>query len=76
MDKNNSTGYVDDFGIDIILYDIPVDAISAIYIGSRASSNTRTKIDRAIQKNKINCRVFETKMSESEYRIEFIEINI
>jgi hypothetical protein len=66
---------VDNFGAKIVLYDFNPTSVFKIFIGCKASSNTRDKILNAVKKHSLNCVVYEAKISKSEYKLNFVQIN-
>jgi hypothetical protein len=74
MDKTKSVAK-DEFGADVILYDLPPETISTVYIGCKASDETRKKIYDAVRVQQLSCTLFEAFMSPTEYQIIFRESN-
>jgi len=64
----------DKYGVDIILSALPADAISAIYIGFKATEQTESQIIKAVKDN-LKCPIYKASMSKTEYKIEFVQIN-
>lgn len=58
---------------DIILSYLPRKAIKGVYIGYRAGSDTRSRLFSAIEKNSIDCPVFDASICNEEYRVIFSE---
>jgi len=73
LNKVNAIGK-DEYGMDIILSALPADAISAVYLGYKITKQTERLIIDAVKKN-INCPIYKSSMSRSEYKIEFNKIN-
>jgi hypothetical protein len=65
----------DIFGFRIVLYDFAPESVEKVFIGCKATQDTKNKIFDAIKKNKLNCSVYEAKPSKFEYKLEFKEIN-
>jgi len=64
----------DDYGQDVILSDLPADAIMGVYLGYRASDDTKAKILSAIKSNDIKCTIYNSKISKYNYRVVFNEV--
>lgn len=73
MNNQNSTGALDNFGNDIILHDIPPEAILAVYIGARATKETENRIKKAVIVHNLRCKVLKSRIANHEYRIEFYD---
>lgn len=71
--KEGATGK-DEYGQEVVLSDLPVDAINSVYIGYHASENTKRRIISAIENNCIKCAVFTSSICDEEYRVLFHEI--
>lgn len=74
MDLNSSSKNDPISNDPVVLYDIPPDSITEIYIGARATESTKSIILDAIKLNRINCRIFTTKFSLYEYKIDTSEV--
>ena len=57
----------DESGLPIYLFDIPVDMIKTIYIGSNMIEKDRKEILQFIGKNKLNIQLYKMKISEWNY---------
>jgi hypothetical protein len=68
-------GYVgkDAYNMDIILTVLPKEAIESVYLGYRISEATKSRVLSAIKNNQISCKVYQTRVSISEYKIELDE---
>ena len=73
INKKNSISK-DVYGMDIILSNLPKDAIKAVFVGYNSTEETKKKIFAAIKQHDIMCSVFQTRVSLNEYKIEFDEI--
>ena len=73
-DKSRAIGK-DDYDLDIILTDLPKEAISAIYLGYNSSKKTEKRVVEASKNNHMSKPIFRASMSKSEYKIEFEPIN-
>jgi hypothetical protein len=62
----------DDYGQDIILSNIPSDMIKGVYIGYRADKDIKNKISSSVKKHNINCKVFNSRLCDNEYKLEFV----
>jgi hypothetical protein len=72
-DKSRAIGK-DAYDMDIILTDIPKEAISAIYLGYNSSKETEKRIVGALKKYNISKPILRANMSKFEYKIEFESI--
>lgn len=63
----------DKYGMDIILTDIPKEAISSIYFGCNSSCKTQSRVWEALRLNRIQVAVYQASISRTEYKIEFEE---
>ena len=63
----------DAYGMDIILTDVPKEAIKAVYFGYRTSEDTKQSAISAIKNNAISCNIFQAGLSLDEYKIEFAD---
>lgn len=70
VDDRRSSGK-DDYGMDIVLSDIPIEAISSVYLGSNSNKDTEERILNALKYHNISIPVFKASISKSEYEIEF-----
>ncbi|PSV52351.1 DUF2971 domain-containing protein [Photobacterium sp. GB-1] len=73
MDESKAIGK-DEFGAAVILMDIPPKAIKEVYIGCNASEETKLRILNAKRLNKLDCIIYESKMSLTEYKLIFSEL--
>lgn len=60
----------DSYDMEIILTDLPKEAILSVYLGYRISKINKNKVLLAIKNNEIQCNIFQTKVSINEYKIE------
>jgi hypothetical protein len=67
--------YEDNFGAKIVLYDFNPNSVLKIFIGCKASSDTREKIINAVKKHSLTCVVYEAIISKTEYKLNFVQIN-
>lgn len=74
LTKSDSVGK-DHYGQDIVLSDLPKEAIKAVYVGYRADENTYERVLAAIKANRIECIVYSSSICNDEYKIKFSEIN-
>jgi len=70
IDNLRSSGK-DKYGMDIELTDIPIEAISSIYLGCNSTKDTEKRILNALKNYNVSIPVFKGSISKSEYRIEF-----
>ncbi len=70
MDLSDSIG-LDDFGMKIILSNINPSSILKIFIGCKATRETQDKIQNSVRKHSPNCEVYDSIVSENEYRLLF-----
>nr|WP_241737483.1 DUF2971 domain-containing protein [Neptunicella marina] len=63
----------DKYGMDVILTDIPKEAISSVYFGCGASKETQNRVWEALRLNHIRVPVYQARISRTEYKIEFEE---
>lgn len=73
MSLDSKIGY-DVYGNEIILYDIPEDAITEVVIGCKADRTTELAIFEALNLRKNKCNIYKAKLSENEYRLIFDKI--
>lgn len=64
----------DDYGQDIIVSDVPADAVRAVYIGYNASNETIARLCSAAPVNFRECPVFRSRICPTEYRILFDQV--
>ncbi|MCG9672640.1 DUF2971 domain-containing protein [Vibrio chagasii] len=76
MDDEFKTEHKDNFGNSVYLYPIPPEAIHSVYIGARASSEIKRKIQLAIRTNNLDCKIYLGDLSETEYKVEFSEVEL
>ncbi|ELV8591984.1 TPA: DUF2971 domain-containing protein [Vibrio vulnificus] len=65
---------LDKFGNKIYLIDIPKEAIKAVYLGPRVSSDTKIFIHESLKKNQIECAVYQGALNGEKHAITFDEI--
>ncbi|MEZ9577889.1 MULTISPECIES: hypothetical protein, partial [unclassified Vibrio] len=70
------TEHKDNFGNSVYLYPIPPEAIHSVYIGARASSEIKRKIQLAIRTNNLDCKIYLGDLSETEYKVDFSEVEL
>jgi hypothetical protein len=73
LTKEGSVGK-DQYGQDIILSCLPSDSIKEIYIGYRATQETKSRIYFALHKNGISCSVFNSEICNDSYNIIFSKV--
>ncbi|GHE78940.1 DUF2971 domain-containing protein [Thalassotalea profundi] len=73
MDTERAVG-TDNIGLKVITYDIPKEAILAVYIGFQASKELEKSLLKAVIKHDINCDIYKADMSMTEYKIIFNKI--
>ena len=73
MDLSHSIGS-DPFGMQIVLSDINPSSILKIFIGCKATSKTRDSIQKSVIKHSLDCDVYDSYISENEYRLVFKKI--
>ncbi len=61
----------DVYGMDVILTELPKNAIKAVYLGYSISEESKIRVLLAIKNNDIPCNIFQARVSLDEYRIEF-----
>lgn len=61
----------DKLGKKIYLFDLPKEAIRAVYIGPKASDETKKRILDSLKKNQIECEVYTSHLAVEEYKIIF-----
>ncbi|KZK66797.1 hypothetical protein A1L58_05145 [Shewanella baltica] len=61
----------DAYGADVILTDLPKNAIKAVYLGYYTTEDTKKRVISAIKANEISCNIFQASVSLDEYKIEF-----
>ncbi|GGO74654.1 DUF2971 domain-containing protein [Bowmanella pacifica] len=64
----------DEYGMDVILTDIPKDVISSVYLGSNSSRDTKYRVWEALRQNHIQAAVYQAGISRTEYKVEFEKI--
>jgi hypothetical protein len=62
------------YGQHIILSNLPPETIQGVYIGYRATIETKSRIIFALNKNEISCPVFNSKICNHSYNILFNEL--
>lgn len=67
---------LDDLGFPIYLFDIPKECIKCIYIGDNVHTELKEEIIDSIKLNDLIVDLYETKMSKSQYELEFTLIEI
>lgn len=60
-------------GMDVILTDLPKNAIKVVYLGYGISEKTKIRALSAIKNNDISCDIFQARVSLDEYKIEIGE---
>lgn len=63
----------DMYGMDIILTEIPKEAIKSVYFGYKISEETKNRAITAIRSNLIECKIYQARISFDKYKIEFDE---
>lgn len=66
---------LDYFGQKVRFSQLPRETIKAVYLGYNSDIDLKNKIISAINKNKIDCVLFQGYTSDSEYRVVFEEIS-
>lgn len=61
----------DQYDNDVVLFDLPIEIVKAIYFGYRISEDTKNKIYAVTEANNIKCNIFESSICPEEYRIIF-----
>ena len=64
----------DDYGQDIVLSNIPSDMIKGVYVGYRTDEDIKNRILSSIKKHSINCVIFNSRLCNNQYKLEFIEL--
>jgi hypothetical protein len=62
---------IDNYGMEIVLSDLPKEAISEVYLGYHIEDDSRARILSAIKKNDIVCSIYDSSICSDEYRIVF-----
>ena len=65
---------LDEFGMKIILSNINPSSILKIFIGCKATRETRDSIQKSVKKHSLDCEVYDLLVSENEYRLLFQKI--
>ncbi|MDP1817955.1 MAG: DUF2971 domain-containing protein [Leadbetterella sp.] len=65
----------DKFGAKIVLYDFSPTSILKIFLGCKASCESRERIINAVKKNSLNCAVYQATVSKTEYKLNFEQIH-
>ncbi|MGY4879319.1 DUF2971 domain-containing protein [Vreelandella aquamarina] len=63
----------DAYGMDVILTDVPKEAIKVVYLGYSTTEDTKQRAISAIKNNDISCNLFQARVSLDEYKIEFTD---
>jgi hypothetical protein len=69
--REGNTEKKDNYGMDIVLSDLPKEVIKSVYLGYQISYVTKYEALSEIEFNKIPCKVYQARISETEYKIEF-----
>jgi len=71
FENNDYSVGKDQYDKNILLYELPPESIKGVYVGYRASIETRSRVIFALHKNRVSCPIYSSSICDEAYDIKF-----